>query len=250
MNHGMCHNHFLLISLNGYFRGFIVGKRGLSQGDPRSPFLFTIYLEVLSRVLKRMSRSPYFGYHPKCMNLHITHLAYVDDLPLLSKGDVDSVGLIMDCLNRFWDVARLRVNLLKSNIYMAGVAQGVRHEIFEITGFSQGHLPIRYLGIPLASRRLKTSDYRLLVDAIASKINSWPRHSLSYAGKIELIRSVVQGVECFWLSILMNIIDDIYNICRKFIWPTKHLTISRGMFCKPKEDGGLGHKNLAAWNNA
>ncbi|XP_073298551.1 uncharacterized protein [Primulina huaijiensis] len=75
----------------------------------------------------------------------------------------------------------------------------------------------RYLGIPLAAKQLKSSDYCKIVDAIAAKINSWPRHSLYYAGKLELIRSVIQA------------------------WET---------LCKLLSDGGLGLKNLRGWNLA
>ncbi|XP_073024441.1 calcium-dependent lipid-binding protein-like [Primulina eburnea] len=138
--------------------------------------------KVLSRSLKRMSRNVRYGFHPKCNNLHITHLAYADDLLLLSRGDVDSVGLVMKCLNAFGDMAGLRVNLLKSNIYMAGVDDRSKQDILQLTGFAPGTLPFRYLGVPLAAKKLRSSDYCKLVDAVASKINSWPRHSLSYAG--------------------------------------------------------------------
>lgn len=72
----------------------------------------------------------------------------------------------------------------------------------------------------LLQKKLRTSDYSLLVDAIKARIYLWPRHALSYAGKIELIS----------------------------VWRTKHSLISWRMLCKPKEDGGLGLKNLGAWN--
>lgn len=241
------------ISINGRLHGMFIGQRGLRQGDPLSPLLFTLCLEVLSRSLKTMSRSPLFSYHPMCQNLHITHLAYADDLLLLSRGDTRSVGMLISCLNRFGDTAGPRVNLLKSNIYMAGIDDTTRQSILDISGFVNGQLPFRYLGIPLASRKLKTSDYSMLVDNIAERINSWPRHSLSQAGKIELIRTVLQGVECFWMSILplpANIIHDIYSLCRKFVWPTKHPPIAWNTLCKPIDDGGMGVKNLVAWNNA
>lgn len=113
----------------------------------------------------------------------------------------------------------------------------------DVTGFAHGVLPFCYLGIPLAYVKLSTSDYSSLVDAISLKISKWPRNTLSYAGKVKLVRSVVQGVECFWLSILplpSNIIDKIYYLCRKFIWSTKHPPIAWSMFCKPINDGGLG----------
>lgn len=220
---------FFSLSINGQFHGFFKGKRGLRQGDPLAPFLFALCLEVLSRSLKHMSRSPTFGFHPKCLNMRLTHLTYADDLPLFARGYVQSVSLVMNCLNKFEDMAGLRIKHMKSNIYIASVDEWVRSSILQLSRFCCGQLPFRYLGIPLASTKLKTSNYGKLLDVVATKINVWPRQTLSHAGKLELIRSVLQGVECFWLSILSmpkNIIDAIRALCRKFVWPTKHPLIA------------------------
>lgn len=93
-----------------------------------------------------------FGFHPKCHNLRITHLTYADDFLVFSKGDVQSVSLIMNCLNEFGYMAGLRVKQLKSNIYMAEVDDYTRYSILNVTGFSCGYLPFRCLGILLAYR--------------------------------------------------------------------------------------------------
>lgn len=127
-----------------------------------TPFLFALCLEVLSTSLKNMSRSPAFGFHAKCQNMRLTHIAYADDLLLFARGDIQSVSLVMDCLNEFGDMAGLRVNQIKSRIYMASMETWVREYILDITGFSCVQLPFRYLDIPLASSKLKSSDYGIL----------------------------------------------------------------------------------------
>ncbi|XP_073024297.1 uncharacterized protein [Primulina eburnea] len=66
-------------------------------------------------------------------------------------------------------MAGLRINPLKSSIYMGSIDESVRQEIVDITSFSPGSLPFRYLGIPLVARRLCASDYSKLVDATAMK---------------------------------------------------------------------------------
>lgn len=114
------------ISVNGQMHGFFHGHRGLRQGDPLSPYLFAICLEMLSRSLKIAASSNDFNFHPKCEALGITHLAYADDLLLLSRGDLGSVEIMMNCLGIFRDSAGLRPNALKSNLYIAGVNEDLK----------------------------------------------------------------------------------------------------------------------------
>lgn len=46
---------------------------------------------------------------------------------------------------------------------------------------------------------------KLRTDAVMCKLVSWPKHTLSYAGKLEPVKSVLQVVECFWLSCLFHV---------------------------------------------
>ncbi|KAL0317948.1 UNVERIFIED_CONTAM: hypothetical protein Sangu_2209100 [Sesamum angustifolium] len=107
----------------------------------------------------------------------------------------------MECLQEFRDVSGLAVNNAKSNIFTAGIQNDTLDEALAMTDFARGHMPVRYLGIPLAAQRLSVTDYSPLVDQIAGCIRKWTAKSLSFAGRLELIRSVLQGVECFWLQV-------------------------------------------------
>ncbi|KAK3189550.1 hypothetical protein Dsin_029111 [Dipteronia sinensis] len=52
------------IFINGELAGFFSRKRGLRQGDPMSPYLFVIAMEVLSKIMaKRIEDSPSFKFH-------------------------------------------------------------------------------------------------------------------------------------------------------------------------------------------
>lgn len=114
-------------------------------------------------------------------------------------------------------------------------------------------MPFRYLGIPLASGKLKVSCYAPFLDKITTYIGAWNCSSLSYVGKAELIRAVLQGVECFWLSIfpiLATIISRIVNHYRKFLWGSKKPLVAWKDLYLPKDEGGLKLKDLKSWNLA
>nr|GFA97370.1 putative reverse transcriptase domain, reverse transcriptase zinc-binding domain protein [Tanacetum cinerariifolium] len=90
------------ISINGSLHGYFKGKRGLRQGDPLSPYLFTMVMEILTLMLKRSVRdSDLFTYHRYCSKMELINLCFADDLFLFAHGDPDSASVIMEALDEF-----------------------------------------------------------------------------------------------------------------------------------------------------
>ncbi|XP_039010133.1 uncharacterized protein LOC120138792 [Hibiscus syriacus] len=54
------------ISLNGSLVGYFLGARGVRQGNPLSPYLFVIVMNVLSVLLNVAAKDGVFKFHPKC----------------------------------------------------------------------------------------------------------------------------------------------------------------------------------------
>lgn len=74
---------------------FKAGK-GLRQGDPMSPFIFSLSMEYLSRCLGSVVRVKEFSFHPKCKRTSTIPLLFADDLLIFSKGNRSSVALIKE----------------------------------------------------------------------------------------------------------------------------------------------------------
>ena len=80
---------------------------------------------------------------------------------------------------------------------------------------------MRYLGVPLISTKLTASNCKPLVDRILSRVSSWTARFLSFAGRLQLIKSVLYGIQSFWngLFILPKAITrHIEQILRQFLW--------------------------------
>ncbi|XP_074315627.1 uncharacterized protein LOC141651831 [Silene latifolia] len=125
-------SHFS-ISVNGSTEGFFPGKRGLRKGDPLSPYLFTMCMEVLSRLLRQLPSHHGFSYHPKCVKIKLTHLIFADDLLVFTRGDLPSIQAVDHCLNNFAALSGLRVNPMKSNLYFGGVSLQLKQHILATT---------------------------------------------------------------------------------------------------------------------
>ncbi|KAK2652920.1 hypothetical protein Ddye_012776 [Dipteronia dyeriana] len=153
------------ISINGQLAGFCFGKRGLRQGDPMSPYLFVIAMELLSKILtKPITDSPSFKYHWKCDKIKLSHLIFANDLIMLFHGSSSSALVLKAALDEFSLLSGFLANQAKSNIFTSGLSSTTNQHLINLFGYTVGSLPIRYLGIPIISTKLCLRDCSPLVD--------------------------------------------------------------------------------------
>ena len=164
----------------------------------------------------------------------------------------------MDELKRFENFSGLQVNNQKSVIFLAGVNDDVKNDLLNTTGFSSGSFPMKYLGVPLISTRLSHCDCQPHLDQILARIQSRTSRSLSYAGRLQLIASVLYRIQMYWCSlfiILKFTISKIEQTFSSFLWSRKlgnahRVKIRWESVCLPKEEGGLGLRHVKDSNDA
>ncbi|GJX18962.1 putative reverse transcriptase domain, reverse transcriptase zinc-binding domain protein, partial [Tanacetum coccineum] len=222
------------ISINGSLHGYFQGKRGLRQRDPLSPYLFTLIMEILTLMLqRRVSVSGSFSYHRYCLKLELINLCFADDLFLFAHGDVQSTCVIKDALEEFKYASGLTLSLPKSTAYFCNVLNYIKIAILQILPFEEGRLPVKYLGVPL-------------------------NKSLSIAGRLQLVRSVIGSMHIYWASVFIlptRVLLDIEQIMRGFLWShgssgKVKAKVAWEVVCLPKDQGGLGIRRLEHFNSA
>ena len=246
------------VSINGELNGFFPGGRGLRQGDPLSPYLFVLAMEVLSGLLHKMALERNFKFHWRCSKNHLTHLCFADDLMILCKGEEASVSMIRDCLQQFMGLSGLVPNPAKSHMFSCGISMACKLRLLSILGFQEGVLPMRYLGVPLISTKLRASDCTALVERIIGRAKSWSCRTLSYTGRLQLVKSVLFSIQVYWSSLFIlpkSVIKKVETTLRSFLWKGSDLIptgarVAWDRVCLPKEEGGLGIKTLEHWNKA
>ncbi|GJW87384.1 putative reverse transcriptase domain, reverse transcriptase zinc-binding domain protein [Tanacetum coccineum] len=214
------------VSVNGSLAGYFKGKRGLRQGDPLSPYLFTFVMEILTLILKRKIReSDEFIFHHRCSSLNIINLCFADDLFLFAHGDVNSTRVIMQALDEFKNASGLVQSLPKSTAYFCNVLNHTKLAILGVLPFEEGTLPVIYLGVSLVSTRLVYRD----------------------------CKELVEKVQMFILP--SRIITEIEQLMRGFLWCQGSMRrgkakVSWESVCLPKNEGGLGIQRLETFNVA
>lgn len=141
-------------------------------------FLFVLCFEYFSRSIKVATSNIDFNFHSKCGHLKITQLACADDLMFFARGDIISVGILMECLSSFGDCSGLRANINKSSLITVGITRLDLEEIKCLTNIPPGTMSFGYLGVLFAVRRLKVNLFAPCLDKIGlahpSLIQAWP----------------------------------------------------------------------------
>ena len=145
--------HFSIL-VNGSPVGFFGSSRGLRKGDPLSPLLFLLLMEVLSRILKKTEDSGLLrSFHVGPVNsiwVRISQLLFAKDTILFCDASRDQLLAIRLALSCFQAFTGLKVNVGKSeNVSMGEV--GNIDALANILSCRVGSLPMKYLGMPLGT---------------------------------------------------------------------------------------------------
>ncbi|XP_020263024.1 uncharacterized protein LOC109839002 [Asparagus officinalis] len=118
---------------------------------------------------------------------------------------------------------------------------------FFSSGISSGSLPVKYLGLPLSISYPKAKDFLPLIDKVRKKIEGWMTYSLSFAGRIELIKSVLFSTIAYWYFVYKlpnSTVRSLESIFANFLWKGKLHAINWKDICRPKQEGGFGLRKL------
>lgn len=116
----------------------------------------------------------------------------------------------------------------------------------------------KFLGLPVHVGRSKSGAFAYQKDRIWKRIQGWNEKFLSWAGKEILIKAVAQAISafamgCFDLS--KTLCDQIGAMICRYWWNNqegKHKIhwLNKEQLLKPKEEGGLGFRDIHLFNLA
>lgn len=187
------------VLVNGSPYGFFPGSRGIRQGDPLSPTLFSFLADILSRLLSKAElEGKISGVKVTRYSPRITHLMYADDLLIYCRTNPNEALAVKECLDTYYSWTGQRINWEKSDIHFsANVPRVDRAAICRLLHMRECSHSSKYLGIPFCNFSKKSTAFNHIADKIAARLAGWKHKHLSLAGWATLIRSVAMATPSF-----------------------------------------------------
>lgn len=132
--------------------------------------------------------------------------------------------------------------------------QQSRGALLAASGFRKGIFPVRYLGVPLITSQLSVRECELLTDKIMSRIRGGTVQFLSFAGRLQLIYSVMFSMMTYWCALFIlprRVIEMVQRLSLRTMivefggWGAK---VKWSHVCKPRREGGFGVRHREQWN--
>lgn len=115
----------LKMLLNGSCYGSIPMERGIQQGDPISPFLFVIFLELIFRMLAKLKNDGDIqGIKIGRTAPPISHLFFTNDIFIFCKASVDQTTKVINCLEKSYSWTSQSFNPMKIGCFFSNNIHG------------------------------------------------------------------------------------------------------------------------------
>jgi hypothetical protein len=210
------------VIVNGSPTGFFDSTRGLRQGDPLSPRLFLVIMEVLSRMLRRTEEGGFiWGFQAgRTDRLCVTHLLYADDTIIFCDANSEQLLYIRMVLTCFEAVTGLRVNMLKSKMVPVGAVSDLPR-LAALLSCKLGSLLMNYLGMPLGAPHKALSMWDPILEKVELRLVGWKKLYLSKGGRLTLLKSTLSSMPTYFMSLFpipIKVARKIELLQWNFLW--------------------------------
>ncbi|XP_021773596.1 uncharacterized protein LOC110737563 [Chenopodium quinoa] len=248
------------VLVNGSPSASFLPQCGLRQGDPLSPYLFVLCMEVLSALLVwAEEHSLIQGLRISRGAPSITHLFFADESLLFFQVSPPSCDHLMDILKEFCELSGQIVNLQKSfDKFSPNTPQDYKEYLAQCLKLQHKPSLSSYLGLPVDLGRGKVSQFSYLIDKISNRLLDFASLHLFVATKLVIINYVMIASFNHVLSVFKipaSICAWIDQMLARFWWRSS--STSRGLALRsafllhlPKGLGGLGVRSLGCFDSA
>ena len=239
-------NSLSKILQNGHRSDIINLSRGCRQGDPISPYIFVLAVELLGVYIREDTELQ--GYRVKGREHRISQFA--DDTTLFIAYNERNLRLCMEILEEFYLISGLKINVDKTKVVKFGrnrdssdiLCQDLK--LIWTNNFTS--LGISYDVTDLINITSINIEPKLM--EIETLIRMWRTRNLTLIGKITLIKSLFISKFIHILLSLPSPSETLFNriefLFESFLWNRKTPKFRKQILEKITDEGGLHYTNI------
>ena len=232
----VCKNACSCVINNGISSPFFNINRGVRQGDPLSPYIFIIVIELLANYIRKNQDIQGIKVGEKEIKISL----YADDITVMVKNQA-SGKLVFEALKKFAMCSGLKINKEKTE----GIWLGhMRNNDDTPLNISWPKAPIKVLGVYLSYDMELAVKYNFedKIEKLKKQLHWWKSRDLSLTGRVLIAKTL--GLSKFALVNSMihvpaEIITRVNKIVYEFVWKSQTDKVNRTIFAQEYVKGGF-----------
>ena len=229
----------------GRSTGYFSVGRGVRQGDPLSPYLFLLAIEILANAVREDLSLKGFKFGKQ----EVKQILYADDITLFVK-DIDSVNRLQYIFAEFENISGLKINKGKTNFVWLGKEKNKPN----VPLFGNLVQEIKILGVYFAlDVRIKEDmNYKEILSKIKRLLGWWKQRDLTLMGKVHLMKTYALSKLNYISSLIVVpkwVLSEVEKITFEFLWNGKD-RIRRNTICQDYKNGGIRMTNYSLYVKA
>jgi hypothetical protein len=189
----------------------------------------------------------------------LSHLFFTDDSLLFCKANSVEWQRLTKLLEDYEVAYGQKLNKEKTSIFFSwNTRVEKKEEITRLSGLQATQCFEKHLGLPAMVGREKYKAFQSIKDRVWTRLNDWKVKFLSQAGKEILIKTVVQAIPTYCMSVFLlpvSLCRELNALMQRFWWGHKKNTTKIHWMSWEKmgiseNQGGLGFHDLVIFNKA
>ena len=216
--------------------------RGCRQGDPLSPYIFLLCVEILAGLVRTNKKIRGISIN----NKEYIISQYADDTDFILDGSKISFEETIGTLNTFAKLSGLNINYDKFEVVWIGSCRHSPVRYLQHLNLKWNPSSFKALGIifSIDIAEMTKLNYNSKLFEIKQIINKWMKRILTPPGRIAIIKALLISKLNYLLLTLPNpsksFQNELNKLLFKFVWNQKPDRIKRKTLCKSVKEGGLG----------
>ncbi|XP_057720056.1 uncharacterized protein LOC130934510 [Arachis stenosperma] len=153
-------------------------------------------------------------------HIELSHLQFADDTILFCPPEEETIKNYRRLLRCFELMSGLSINFDKSSLISINCEESWVQGMCGVLGCKAASLPVKYLGISLGANPRLVKTWKPIIDKVEEKLSLWKAKALNKAGKLVLIKSVLNSLPVYYLSLYKmpkGVAEKLITLQRRFL---------------------------------